>query len=141
MGDRVVHATLNDSAAARDLVAMLPLAIKMDDHLRRENIGVIPRPLSERTPGSRAYDRGDLGYWRPRNTFVIFHRQDGLEIPGPGVVLLGKVDAGRETFDAMFRDVRGEALLVPVPVIRTDGGTIQVGENSASLRETLTSVA
>jgi hypothetical protein len=40
-----------------------------------------------------------LGYWRPRNSFVIFYRQDGLDIPGPGIVLLGKVDGGVETFD------------------------------------------
>jgi hypothetical protein len=80
-------------------MAMLPLSIAMDDHLRREKTGVIPRPLSDRTPGSRTYDRGGPGYWRPRNTFVIFYRQDGLEIPGPGIVLLGKVDARVETFD------------------------------------------
>jgi hypothetical protein len=30
---------------------------------------------------------------------VIFYRQDGLTIPGPGIVLLGKVDAGVEIFD------------------------------------------
>ena len=100
MGNEVVHATLNDSDAARDLAAMLPLTIAMDDHLRREKTGVIPKPLSERTAGNRTYDRGDLGYWRPRNTFVIFYRQDGLEIPGPGIVLLGKVDSRVEVFDA-----------------------------------------
>lgn len=97
--DKVVYATLNDSEAARDLAAMLPLSIDMDDHLRREKTGVIPKPLSERTPGSRTYERGDLGYWRPRNTFVIFCCQDGLDIPGPGIVILGKVDARVEIFD------------------------------------------
>jgi hypothetical protein len=99
MADRAITARLNDSEAARDFVSMLPLTIQMDDHLRREKTGIIPRPLSERTPGSRTYEFGDLGYWRPRNTFVIFYRQDGLTIPGPGIVLLGKVDAGVEIFD------------------------------------------
>ena len=99
MGDQAVTARLNDSEAARDLAAMLPLTIRMDDHLRREKTGIIPRSLSERTPGSRTYEMGDLGYWRPRNTFVIFYRQDGLTIPGPGIVLLGKVDAGIDIFD------------------------------------------
>jgi hypothetical protein len=99
MADRAITARLNDSEAARDFVSMLPLTIQMDDHLRREKTGIIPRPLSERTPGSRTYESGDLGYWRPRNTFVIFYRQDGLTIPGPGIVLLGKVDAGVEIFD------------------------------------------
>jgi hypothetical protein len=99
MADRAITARLNDSDAARDFASMLPLTIQMDDHLRREKTGIIPRPLSERTPGSRTYELGDLGYWRPRNTFVIFYRQDGLTIPGPGIVLLGKVDAGVEIFD------------------------------------------
>jgi hypothetical protein len=36
MGDQTVTATLNSSEAARDLVAMLPLSIRMRDHLRRE---------------------------------------------------------------------------------------------------------
>ncbi len=102
-GVPTVTATLNNSDAARDLAAMLPLSIQMDDHLRREKTGVIPKRLSERTPGSRTYERGDLGYWRPRNTFVIFYRQDGLEIPGPGIVLLGKLESGAEFFDVPGR--------------------------------------
>jgi len=30
---------------------------------------------------------------------VIFYRHDGLTIPSPGIVLLGKLDAGAEVFD------------------------------------------
>lgn len=74
---------MNDTDAARDFAALLPLAIQMDDHIRREKTGVIPKRLSERTPESRHYEKADLGYWRPRNAFVIFYRQDGLEIPSP----------------------------------------------------------
>jgi hypothetical protein len=99
MGDQTVTATLNNSEAARDLVAMLPLSIHMRDHLRREKTGRIPGPLSERTEGSRTYESGDLGYWRPGGDFVIFYRHDGLTIPSPGIVLLGKVDSGADIFD------------------------------------------
>ena len=99
MGDQSVTATLNDSEAARDLVAMLPVSIQMRDHLRREKTGRIPKPLSERTQGSPTYEKGDLGYWRPGGNFVIFYRHDGLTIPSPGIVLLGKLDAGAEVFD------------------------------------------
>jgi hypothetical protein len=99
MGDQTVTATLNNSEAARDLVAMLPLSIHMRDHLRREKTGRIPGPLSERTEGSRTYESGDLGYWRPGGNFVIFYRHDGLTIPSPGIVLLGKVDSGADIFD------------------------------------------
>lgn len=96
---KVVAATLNDTDAARDFAAMLPLTIQMDDHLRREKTGVIPKPLSARTAGSRSYEKADLGYWRPRNSFVVFYRQDGLEIPSPGIVVLGRLDSGAEAFD------------------------------------------
>jgi hypothetical protein len=99
MGDQTVTATLNNSEAARDLVAMLPLSIHMRDHLRREKTGRIPGPLSERTEGNRTYESGDLGYWRPGGDFVIFYRHDGLTIPSPGIVLLGKVDSGADIFD------------------------------------------
>ena len=96
---QTVTATLNNSEAARDLAAMLPLSIHMRDHLRREKTGRIPGPLSERTPGSPTYELGDLGYWRPGGNFVIFYRHDGLTIPSPGIVLLGKVDLGADVFD------------------------------------------
>lgn len=99
MGDQSVTATLNNSEAARDLVSILPVSIQMRDHLRREKTGRIPKPLSERTQGSPTYEKGDLGYWRPGGNFVIFYRHDGLTIPSPGIVLLGKLDAGAEVFD------------------------------------------
>lgn len=99
MGDQTVSATLNDSEAARDLAAMLPLSIQMRDHLRREKTGHIPKPLSERTQGGPTYEKCDLGYWRPGGNFVIFYRHDGLTIPSPGIVLLGKIDSGAEVFD------------------------------------------
>jgi hypothetical protein len=98
-GDQTVTATLNSSEAARDFVAMLPLSIRMRDHLRREKTGPIPGPLSERTEGSPNYQSGDLGYWRPGGNFVIFYRHDGLAIPSPGIVILGRVNSGVEIFD------------------------------------------
>jgi hypothetical protein len=99
MGDEVVTATLNNSDAARDLVAMLPLSIDMRDHMRREKTGPLPGPLSERTRGVSAYEAGDLGYWRPGGNFVIFYLHDGLTIPSPGIVRLGKVDSRVDIFN------------------------------------------
>lgn len=99
MGNHEATATLNDSEAARDLFAMLPLSIEMDDLFRREKTGILPARLSERTPGVATYELGDLGYWRPRNSFVIFYRHDGETIPSPGIVRLGKVGSQLEIFD------------------------------------------
>jgi hypothetical protein len=99
MGDQTVIATLNSSEAARDLVAMLPASIRMRDHLRREKTGPLPGPLSERTEPTPNYQLGDLGYWRPGGNFVIFYRHDGLTIPSPGIVILGRLNSGQEVFD------------------------------------------
>lgn len=94
-----VTATLNSSEAARDLLAMLPLSIRMRDHLRREKTGPLPGPLSERKTGTTDYQSGDLGYWRPGGNFVIFYRQDGPTIPSPGIFILGRHDSAAEIFD------------------------------------------
>ena len=99
MGDQTGTATLNASEVTRDFVAMLPLSIRMREHLRREKTGPIPRPLSERTGGSPTYQSGDLGYWRPGRDFVIYYRHDGLTIPSPGIVILARLDSGTELFD------------------------------------------
>ncbi|HEV3409075.1 MAG TPA: cyclophilin-like fold protein [Chthoniobacterales bacterium] len=86
MGDQAVTARLNNSEAARDFVAMLPLSLNMSDHLRREKTGHLPEPLSEQTRGIPTYVKGDLGSWRPGRNFVIFYLHDGLTIPSPGIV-------------------------------------------------------
>jgi hypothetical protein len=99
LGEQTATATLNGSEAARDLAAMLPLSIRMRDHMGREKTGPVPHPLSERTVTSPNYRAGDLGYWRPGGNFVIFYRHDGLTIPAPGIVLLGRVDSRAELFD------------------------------------------
>jgi hypothetical protein len=99
LGERTAMATLNDSAAARDFAAMLPLSIRMRDHMEREKTGPVPGPLSERTAATPNYQSGDLGYWRPGGNFVIFYRHDGLAIPAPGIVILGRLNSGAEIFN------------------------------------------
>jgi hypothetical protein len=39
--------------------------------------------------------------WRPGGNFVVFCRHDGLAIPSPGIVILGRVDSGIELFDVL----------------------------------------
>jgi hypothetical protein len=93
MRDKAVTVVLSKSEAARDFIAMLPVSIRVRDHLGREKTGRIP------TPGNPAHNAGDLGYWRPGGNFVIFYRRHGLPIPPPRIVLLGKVDSPVQIFD------------------------------------------
>lgn len=99
MGDRTVTATLNDSAASRDFIAMLPLSLHMSDWLRREKVARLPAQLSTQSQGVATYEAGDIGYWRPSNNFVIYYLHDGSSLPPPGIVPLGKIDADFDIFN------------------------------------------
>jgi hypothetical protein len=90
-----LSAELANSAAARALADMLPLNIKMRDHLRQEKTGTLATPLPE---GERQTDFGvgTLGLWGDRD-FVIYYREG--RVPAPGIVVLGEVSGDVSIFD------------------------------------------
>jgi hypothetical protein len=62
--DQDFTATLEDNPSARDLVSMLPLALKITDYSTNEKIAYLPRGLTE--DGSGRFGReapGDLCYY------------------------------------------------------------------------------
>lgn len=66
-GDQHFQATLDDSAATRDLAAQLPITVKMSDHGSVEKTGPLPSPLSlDGQPAGADPDVGDIGYYAPR---------------------------------------------------------------------------
>lgn len=82
--------TLVDSAAARDLIAKLPVTIDMIDHNRVEKTGPLPAPLSlEGQPEGADPVVGDLGYYVPGNDLVLYY---GDQSSFPGIVILGRLD-------------------------------------------------
>jgi hypothetical protein len=90
IGDQSFDATLEDSPAARDLVAQLPVMVEMSDHGGVEKTGPLPRPLSlEGQPEGADPDVGDLGYYAPGNDLVLYY---GDQSYYPGIVLLGRMD-------------------------------------------------
>lgn len=90
-----VSAQLADNAAARALAAMLPLTIKMDDHLRQEKTGALAAALPTASR-QRELSAGTLGLWSSGD-FVIYYR-DG-RVPQPGIVILGQVQGDVSVFD------------------------------------------
>jgi hypothetical protein len=64
-----VTAELEDNAASRSLMQMLPITIDMRDHLRQEKTGNLPSPLPE-IARQRDFAAGTLGLWGPDH-FVI----------------------------------------------------------------------
>jgi len=83
-------ATLDDSPAADDLLAQLPVTLDMVDHGGVEKTGPLPRPLSlDGQPEGADPDVGDLGYYAPGNDLVLYH---GDQSYFPGIVVLGRLD-------------------------------------------------
>ena len=90
IGDQRFEASLTDSAAARDLVAQLPVTIDMIDHGGVEKTGPLPAPLSLKgQPEGADPDVGDLGYYAPGNDLVLYY---GDQSYFPGIVILGRLD-------------------------------------------------
>jgi hypothetical protein len=90
IGDQQLGATLEDSAAARDLAAQLPLTIDMADHGGVEKTGPLPSPLStEGQPEGADPEVGAVGYYAPGSDLVLYY---GDQSYFPGIVFLGLLD-------------------------------------------------
>jgi hypothetical protein len=97
--DKTITATLIDSKTTRDFISLLPLTLTMNDLFHREKFAHLPKAIS--TEGARAhtYEVGEIAYWSPGPDVAIYYRQDGESIPPPGIIPIGKIDAGAEAFD------------------------------------------
>ncbi|MGW4517714.1 cyclophilin-like fold protein [Streptomyces sp. NPDC004393] len=85
-----VDATLNDSAAARDLTELLPLALDMEDFHQTERIAYPPRKLDTTgAPAASNPKAGDLAYYAPWGNLAFFYR-DGDH--SPNLVILGRLN-------------------------------------------------
>ncbi|WP_345455152.1 cyclophilin-like fold protein [Nocardioides marinquilinus] len=89
VGGQAVEAELDDSAAARDLLAQLPLEVEMDDHGAVEKSGGLPAPLSlDGQPAGADPAVGDLGYYAPGQDLVLYY---GDQSYFDGIVVLGRL--------------------------------------------------
>jgi hypothetical protein len=89
IGGRQFQATLDDSPAARDLIAQLPVTIEMRDHGAVEKTGRLPVPLSlEGQPAGADPDVGDVGYYAPGNDLVLYYGDQSYH---NGIVVLGRM--------------------------------------------------
>ena len=99
VGDKAVTATLIDSKTTRDFVSLLPLTLTMNDLFGREKFARLPRAISEEGERTKTYEVGDIIYWSPGPDVAIYYRHDEQPIPDPGIIVLGKIDAGVEAFN------------------------------------------
>lgn len=83
-------ATLNDSAAARDFAALLPLTLTLSDYAKTEKVSDLPKKLSTAgSPDGTNAAVGDITYYAPWGNLAIFYKAFGH---APGLVKLGAVD-------------------------------------------------
>jgi hypothetical protein len=88
----IATATLNDSAAARDFSAFLPLTLTLENYAVVERISNLPGKLSvDGAPEGTTPRTGDITYYAPWGNLAIFV---GNDVYARGLVRLGRVDSG-----------------------------------------------
>lgn len=87
-GDTVIEAMLNSTASAQELANKLPLELKMHPHQNREFYADIVLPANG--PLQNGYIAGDIAYWVPGKTLVIFY---GEGYTG-NLIILGQIFSG-----------------------------------------------
>lgn len=96
VGEQVLTATFLDNATTRHLVSQFPLTIPMTDLYFREICYRFPEALPANEAGSSGYEVGDIAYWTPRHSFVIFYKQND-EVIG-NLQKVGRIDSGVDIF-------------------------------------------
>ena len=99
IGDKTLAATLADNPTARDFASLLPLTLTMNDLFGREKYARLPRAMSDGGKREYTYEAGQIIYWSPGPDVAIYYKDDGAKIPEPGIIVLGKVDAGVEALN------------------------------------------
>lgn len=99
VGDQTLVATLIDNATTRSLMEMLPLTLPMRDLYSRELVYRFPQELPANEAQTSGYDVGDISYWTPRHSFVIFYAQNGEIISN--LQKIGHIDSGVEILDGI----------------------------------------
>src|SRR5437660_12851214 len=80
IGNSALTATLIDSRAAKDFVALLPLTLTLNDLFGREKFAHLPRAISTEGKRTHIYEVGDIAYWSPGPDVAIYYQHDGEEV-------------------------------------------------------------
>lgn len=107
-GERTLTARLEDSAAARDFAAMLPVELTLKDYASTEKIADLPRQLStEGAPAGADPVVGDIAYYAPWGNLAIYYRDFGYS---RGLVRLGRIESGVEALRTLEGRVTIESI-------------------------------
>lgn len=91
-GEEVLPGVLDDTAAAADLVAQLPLTVELRDSFGVAKVGVLPAGLD---PTGAAlpcgFAAGAIGYSPADRAIAIFYPEPPGEAAAPGAIQLGRL--------------------------------------------------
>lgn len=101
---QTAQARFQENATTAWLLEHFPLALPMLNLYGREMSYRFPDPLPAEAgePEERPYTLGEIAYWPPRHSFVIFYKQDGALIKN--LHPLGQVESGLDVFAALTGD-------------------------------------
>lgn len=98
---RTLKAVLNDGAAAREFLALLPLTLELEDFGQTEKISGLPQKLSASgAPAGFTPQKGDLAYYAPWGNLAVFRRNFRYS---EGLIKLGRITSGADAFNAPGR--------------------------------------
>ncbi len=72
IGQSTFSAELADTQAAKELTALLPLTLNMQDHLYNEKFAELPKSLSRQDQAVGRIEAGDIMLW-DGDTLVVFY--------------------------------------------------------------------
>ena len=72
IGQSTFSTELADTQAAKELTALLPLTLEMQDHLSNEKFAELPKDLSRNDQAVGRIEAGDIMLWGG-NTLVVFY--------------------------------------------------------------------
>ncbi len=111
-GDVTVTAELADTPPSRDLLAQLPLTVKMSRLIEREYAG--RHPLSTEGTRQEGFTLGDVGYWTPGGYLAVFFAE-GTRSDISDLIVMGRLTSDLSVFNDMGQGVE-------VTITRADGG-------------------
>lgn len=72
-----VHSNFEENATASELLQQMPMTLPMLNLYSRELTYRFKQALPANEAHTSGYTVGDIAYWKPRHSFVIFYKQTG----------------------------------------------------------------
>ena len=91
---------LNNTAASKDLLSMLPLTVTFKDYANTEKIAYLPRKLNIQAAYTNIAD--DFAYFAPWGNLAVFYKDKHID--GNGLIILGTIETNKHIFSNLNSD-------------------------------------